>query len=56
MDNDTWNEFCEEVTKIYESLYDNLEGNVASYIPQLAKVDPKLFGISIFSIDGRIFK
>jgi len=55
MDNNTWDEFCEEVTKIYNSLYDNLEGNVASYIPQLAKVDPKLFGISIFSIDGRIF-
>ena len=49
------NEFCSEITLIYNKLIDNNVGNVASYIPQLAKVDPNLFGISVFSIDGRVF-
>ena len=55
MDNETWNEFCSEVTNIYNNLKCNNSGNVASYIPQLAKVNPDFLGISIFSIDGRIF-
>ena len=55
MDSQTWNEFCSEITIIYNKLIDNEMGNVASYIPQLAKVDPNLFGISVFSIDGRVF-
>ena len=54
MDNETWNEFCSEVTNIYNNLKCNNSGNVASYIPQLAKVNPDFLGISIFSIDGRI--
>ena len=45
MDSQTWNEFCSEITIIYNKLIDNEMGNVASYIPQLAKVDPNLFGI-----------
>ena len=40
MDNETWNEFCSEVTNIYNNLKCNNSGNVASYIPQLAKVNP----------------
>ena len=55
MDSQTWNEFCSEITIIYNKLINNEMGNVASYIPQLAKVDPNLFGISVFSIDGRVF-
>lgn len=55
MDSETWNEFCSEVTKIYNNLQSNNGGNVASYIPQLAKVNPDFLGISIFSIDGRVF-
>ena len=55
MNSETWNEFCSEITLIYNNLINNNVGNVASYIPQLAKVDPNLFGISVFSIDGRVF-
>jgi glutaminase len=29
------------------------EGRVASYIPELAKADPKWFGISVVAVDGR---
>ncbi len=31
------------------------EGKVASYIPELAKVDPKQFGLSVATIDGQMF-
>ena len=31
------------------------EGKVADYIPELAKVDPKQFGIAITTVDGRVF-
>lgn len=31
------------------------EGKNADYIPALAKVDPKLFGIAILTVDGRVF-
>jgi glutaminase len=31
------------------------EGKNADYIPQLAKVDPKLFGIAVATVDGQIF-
>jgi glutaminase len=30
------------------------EGTVASYIPELAKVDPNLFAISVVGVDGKI--
>ena len=46
-------ELKEDITKIYEELKEDNNGNVADYIPQLAGVDPKLFGISITMIDGR---
>ena len=36
--------------------YKNLaEGKNADYIPALAKVDPKLFGIALVTADGRVF-
>src|SRR6187401_974378 len=36
--------------------YQNLqEGKNADYIPALAKVDPKLFGIAVLTADGRVF-
>jgi glutaminase len=43
------------VDEIYESLKDNTEGDVASYIPQLKKVNPDLFGISINTIIGESY-
>ena len=32
------------------------EGKVADYIPQLAHVDPRKFGMAIIDLDGRIYK
>jgi len=34
---------------------DNLEGAVAKYIPELAKVNPDLFAISVVTVDGQEF-
>lgn len=31
------------------------DGNIATYIPELAKVDPDLFGIAIATVDGRVY-
>src|SRR6187397_2215137 len=36
--------------------YQNLqEGKNADYIPALAKVDPKLFGIALVTVDGKVY-
>ena len=43
------------VTDIYNELKLNNNGKVADYIPELSKVDPDNFGISICTIKGEIF-
>ncbi len=45
------NDFLE---KIHNELKSNKDGKVASYIPQLARVNPDLFGISVCLMDGSI--
>lgn len=47
--------FCKEITKIYKSLKSNKGGKVADYIPQLKKVDPDAFAISVCTVDGQQF-
>ncbi len=32
------------------------DGQVAAYIPELAKADPRLFGIAIATVDGRVYE
>jgi glutaminase len=32
------------------------EGKVADYIPELAKVDPKQFGMAIVTVDGKVYR
>jgi len=32
------------------------DGRVADYIPELAKADPKWFGISVVTVDGQVFE
>lgn len=41
--------------KIYNETKTNDGGKLATYIPQLGQADPKLFGISICDIDGKIY-
>ena len=46
---------AELVTHLHETFADEHGGEVASYIPELAKVDPNLFGIAITRLDGTQF-
>jgi glutaminase len=41
--------------KAYARFKDLKAGKNADYIPALAKVDPKLFGIALIAADGRVF-
>lgn len=43
-----------DIQEIYENVKLNNDGNVAQYIPQLASVNPRLFGISICTTKGEI--
>jgi glutaminase len=40
----------------YEKFKGNDSGAVADYIPELGKVNPKLFGIALVTTDGKIYK
>lgn len=44
------------IEKTYQKYKKNNSGKVASYIPELAKADPKLFGICFVSCDGEIYE
>jgi hypothetical protein len=47
-------DLCAEITTIHKHLSSqSINGKVATYIPQLAKVKPSLFGIAICTTDGR---
>ncbi len=47
--------FCTQIKKIYTATKKITDGKVANYIPQLSKVDPKKFAISVCTVDGQRF-
>ena len=51
-----WESFCYDINEIYMTTKNHTLGKVADYIPQLAKVSDKLYGISICTIDGQQYQ
>ena len=42
------------LSQIYDSVKENRKGALADYIPELAKVDPNIYGIAIATNKGHI--
>src|SRR5512134_2102913 len=43
------------VASVYDRCLPKLEGEVASYIPELANVDPDRFGNAVATVDGKLW-
>jgi len=48
-------DYKKTLEEVYNKSYKDISGKNASYIPELSKVDPNLFSISIATVDGEIF-
>lgn len=51
-----WKEFGKKLTDKVNILKNNTNGQIATYIPQLAKANPSLFSVSVCTVDGKEFQ
>ena len=42
--------------QLHEKHRTNFDGQVATYIPELAKANPQLFGIALVTADGQVYE
>ena len=43
------------LTRLHATVVAKTEGDVAEYIPELARVDPDLFGLAVSTLDGVVY-
>ena len=51
-----FSDFSKNIDEMFKEVAKNKSGELASYIPPLAKVDPDQFGISIVTVDGQVYQ